>query len=203
MTRWRPAGLIESWFRPNPLESLLRNTESAVCNAPHPILPRCNRRARIACAIDLRADSARIALNASILARVMNADLVLIHVLPSIDEGVVVLAAGRDLPPTLRRDTALAELETFRFLPQSTRTMVVRGDVARALRCALRETEVDLLVAGPGRQEPGELRLGLHTLEIMRAAPCPVLVLDKKLPLSGDRRLRDSDSLHAETVVSI
>lgn len=202
VTRWRPAGLFRNWFRADPLESVLRHAESAVCNVAHPILPRRNRRARIACAIDLCADSARIALNASILARAMNADLVLIHVLPAIDEGILVLAAGGDLPPTLRRDTALCELETFRFLPQSTRTMAVRGDIAHALRCALRETEVDLLVIGPGRQEPGELKLGLHALEIVRAAPCPVLVLDKKLPLAGDRPVRESDALRPEFVAS-
>lgn len=181
MMPYAPGGILQRWFGRIMVESVLNHCLSAVCTGLRVPLSNRDRPLKIACALDLHDDSGRIALNASFLARTLDASLTFVHVLPAMDEGIVLLAAGDDLPPTLNEQVARRELDALRPASLgSSELLVVRGDPALAIRNALKRLGADLLVLGPGRQQPGEIRLGAHVLDIVRAAPCPVLVLDKE-----------------------
>lgn len=203
MTSWTPGGFFQRLSGESPLEFVLRHSESAVWNSARPVVPSRKPRLRVACAIDLFADSERIALNASILSRAMGAELVLVHVIPRLDEGIMLLAAGGDLPATLNHDLAHRELESFRLLTHGSRTKIVYGDVASGLRGAVRQLDADLLVIGPGRQRPGGLSLGDNAFEIVRAAPCPVLVLDKNPRPCGGPPLMEPDLSKVEAFSAV
>jgi nucleotide-binding universal stress UspA family protein len=129
------------------------------------------RRMKIACAVDLHEDGGRVALDAAFLARTLDARLAMIHALPRLDEGVILFAAGDDLPSTLNENAARRELASI--CPPSQECpdpLITRGEPPQAIRNALRKLDADLLVVGPGRQPPGEMKLGSHVFDIVRPA---------------------------------
>lgn len=181
MMPYAPGGMLKRWFGRVVVETVLNNCASAVWAGSGQRPSR--GRMKIACAVDLHADSGRVALNAAFLARTLDASLILLHVLPNMDEGVILLSTGDDLPVTLNEQVARRELEAIRPVSQEcSAPLIVRGDPPQAIRSALRKADADLLVIGPGRQAPGAMKLGGHVLDIVRASTCPVLVLDKELP---------------------
>ncbi len=183
MMPWPAAGFLQRWFGSSVVETVLRQCPSAFWTASTRKPAGRRLPMRIACAVDLFPDSARIALNAAFLANTFDADLVLLHSMPRLDEGMMILAAGRDLPPTLNKSVARRELESMCSVSQRCiEPVIVQGDAPRAIPSALKKLNADLLVIGPGRQVPGHLKLGSLVLDIVRASPCPVLVLDKEQP---------------------
>lgn len=183
MMPYPPGGILQRWFGRIIVETVLSQCPSALWTGLKPKPSGRLPRMKIACAVDLHEDSGRVALNAAFLVRTLDAGLAMIHALPDMDEGVILLAAGDDLPPTLNENVARRELAAICPMSQDCGDpLVVRGDPPQAIRNALRKLDADLLVIGPGRQPPGEMKLGSHVFDIVRAAPCPVLVLDKEQP---------------------
>lgn len=183
MMPYPPGGILQRWFGRIIVETVLSHCPSAVWTGLKPKPSGRLPRMKIACAVDLHEDSGRVALNAAFLAGTLDARLAMIHALPDMDEGVILLAAGEDLPATLNEHVARRELAAI--CPPSQECgdpLIVRGDPPQAIRNAVRKLDADLLVIGPGRQPPGQTRLGSHVFDIVRAASCPVLVLDKEQP---------------------
>lgn len=134
---------------------------------------------RILAAIDGSADSGRALAALAALPVPAGADVTLLHVLP-LDP----LAA--DLDPAARAEIEAAESANGgALLAAATRTLgdrrvrplVVRGDRIETILRVARDVDADLIVLGArGISEDGELPQGSVADEILRRAPCAVLV---------------------------
>jgi nucleotide-binding universal stress UspA family protein len=139
---------------------------------------------RICCAVDF-GDASRVALDrAADLARRLDAELTLLHVvvpLPAVADATVLVssqeldaAQAREDEAELARWAASAE----RALGRAVRTRVLAGDAAAVLVRHAREEGCDLLVLGThGRGGLPRLVLGSVAERVVRQAPCPVLVV--------------------------
>jgi nucleotide-binding universal stress UspA family protein len=103
--------------------------------------------------------------------------------------------ARRSAAPTLGQARELRRLGRFLQRLGGTRrgwTLVRAGDPAAELLAAARELDAELLVVGSrGLREIGSALLGSVSSEMMREAPCPVIVVPpgSALPVAGIRSI--------------
>lgn len=144
---------------------------------------------QILVATDLSSESLSTARYAAHLAKAQNAALTIVHV-PQI---TALLFPYYDLPIDLAgldtelEATARKKLDAFakRFVKEGVRTrVVVRRGTAHEIICAV-ATEIGasvIVMATHGRKGFGHVLLGSVTENVLREAPCPVLVVRPPAP---------------------
>jgi nucleotide-binding universal stress UspA family protein len=147
----------------------------------------------ICCPLDL-CDASRAALPLAIqLARQLDAELLLLHVLsfdPAVPEP---LPPAHDLPALVRRELAGARRQAVRAGVRSVRVAVRTGDPAEEIVELVRREPIDLLVMGThARKGLQRVALGSVAARVVRSAPCPVLTVSgpaaaRVAPLSAPR----------------
>jgi nucleotide-binding universal stress UspA family protein len=134
---------------------------------------------KILCAVDLR-DGSRSALeDAADLARTLDADLTLVHVLvPALASSEAVLP----LEALARESSALGDrIRAWKAAAEGiagrpVRAVLVRGSPGAEIVRAAEEGEYDLLVVGAEGHSVGRLGFGHVAETVVRDAPYPVLV---------------------------
>lgn len=137
---------------------------------------------RVLCPVDLSEASARAFGYAVDFARWYEARLTALHVVAPVP---VMLGATGALPPPPPDEEGERRAALSRFVAERTpaggpeiEAVVARGDPAREIAAHAREAGADLLVAGThGRSGLPRWLLGSVTEELLRTAPCPLLVV--------------------------
>ncbi|MFF9551168.1 universal stress protein [Methylobacterium fujisawaense] len=131
---------------------------------------------RILVATDFSPHSQRAVRRAGILAQQTGADLLLMHVV----DGAGTRQVARDVREAQRMTVEQAAVvpELFRV---NCRSLVVPGRMPDAVLDAAATRGIDVIVVGSahGKDAPG---LGRTVLGLIRAAPCPVLVVNRSVP---------------------
>jgi nucleotide-binding universal stress UspA family protein len=170
-------------------ESVLRAAPCAVLVVPHhalhPLAPGDVAFDRLLCAVDFSAPSIEGLSTSLTLAEDADARLTLLNVVDApghLDEVSPVNQAERLALDAADRATRLQRLREF--VPPSARTYchvetdVTEGKPAAEILLAARERASDLIVMGAGgRGALASLVLGSTTHDVLRQAPCPVLVI--------------------------
>jgi nucleotide-binding universal stress UspA family protein len=140
----------------------------------------------IVCGVDLPSGSTGATLTAAALARALVGRAVLAHVMdptPGPPEGGL---------PSLRRARHLGRLRAIAEaleLPYGTTVDVLAGEPAHELLKAATERDAELIVLGSrGLLEAGSARRGGMADALMRAAPCPVVVVPPHATVAPDIR---------------
>jgi universal stress protein A len=153
---------------------------------------------RICCAVDF-GEASRAALEQAIdLARLLDAELTLVHVvvpLPALSDAVVMVspqelnaAQAEEDEKVLARWAAEAEHE----LGRPVRVRAMAGDAAAELLRHARDERCDLLVVGThGRTGLPRLVLGSVAERVARQAPCQVLVVHDHLAIEKAAELAE------------
>lgn len=123
------------------------------------------------------------------LARDSDARLVILHAL---DAGAPIVADGVILPSGLDelRELARRQLAAFGSADPTIRAgyALREGPVTAEILGAAGELKADLIVMGThGRTGIGRLFLGSVAEEVLRKAPCPVLMVKATAPAKADR----------------
>lgn len=137
---------------------------------------------RVLCPVDLSDGSARALEHAVRLARFFDADLRVVHVLPSLVETVPPYLAPADYPfvePRREAEERLAAfVEPVRGRGVPVEAVVRVGRPARAIEEMALEVQADVIVmATHGRTGLGHLVLGSVTERVLRRAACPVMAV--------------------------
>jgi nucleotide-binding universal stress UspA family protein len=132
---------------------------------------------------------------ASSLARDYGARLIVLHVMgqPLIIQGGVMTAPPDPTPPEEERQAIREEL--LRIHPPDPAVTVERlleeGDAATGILQVAQERSCDLIVMGShGRTGLGRLLLGSVAEQVVRKAPCPVLIV--KLPQHQEKPSKEA-----------
>jgi nucleotide-binding universal stress UspA family protein len=134
----------------------------------------------IVCAIDLGSESAAALSAAADIADLLRGTLSILHGMPAIDESLLQLAALDELPVTLSRTAAEREIARLQRLTGTVAPVHIEtGELTRTVRRRLRRIGPGLLVVGAGESAERTGKLGPNVLALLRAAGCPVLVLEK------------------------
>jgi universal stress protein E len=143
-------------------EAVIRTSPAPVMVGAQGTPSRGTRVRRVLCALDLAETAAGTLAYASGIARALRADLVVLHVAPTL-----ALASA-----------AVATLAAAVPSPADGRTLVVKGEVNRTIVGQVRRNESDLLVIGQhgGDRSPRQY-LGSTTLWLLRRIECAVLVV--------------------------
>ena len=141
---------------------------------------------RILCPTDF-SENAGYALSVALdLARQNHATLVLLHVAESLGpEGVSFGEATTWLQPEAKVDRLKEQLHAQVPADAGVRVefLLREGDAARAIKEVVAAEGCDLVVIGThGRTGLGHLLMGSRAEQIVRSAPCPVLVLKYPRP---------------------
>jgi nucleotide-binding universal stress UspA family protein len=152
----------------------------------------------ILCPIDYGTCSRRAFTQATALARWYGASITALHVSEHAIDGPVMNAPGSILLVTPPREQRATELEAFVAVRSdasaSVNVAVDEGPVAARIVTAARTRQADLIVMGiHGRMNLRYLAfgaLGSVTLEVIRSAPCPVLVVPPAARARLDVRYR-------------
>jgi nucleotide-binding universal stress UspA family protein len=135
---------------------------------------------RVLCPTDLSDVSARAFDYAVELARWYEARLTVLHVVPTLP---LILGATADPPPPPPDQASLRRADLARFVADHggedrVEVVLAKGDPVHEIVARAAETSTDLMVVGThGRHGlPGWL-LGSVTEELLRRAPCPLLVV--------------------------
>ena len=138
---------------------------------------------QICCAVDF-ADQSRVAMEQSAeLARRFEAELTLVHALPSSPHtasDVLVSSRGLAAVEAEKAQEMLARwrADAERRVGRSVRSCMPTGDPAGAILRHAREERCDILVVGThGRSGVARLVLGSVAERVARESPCPVLVV--------------------------
>jgi nucleotide-binding universal stress UspA family protein len=130
---------------------------------------------RVLCGIELGSDGANVLNYASKVARDWSAELSITHVIPDVNEAML-MVYGLDetgeielAPDAVRRK--LVAMAASVDVPY--RIDISTGDVATELRNAAKRIQADLIIVGRGRRRNGEC--GGNIAEIIARSPCPVL----------------------------
>lgn len=173
-------GIVRRLFGPSTLHKVLRQCRCAVWTAQGPQALAKAKFSKIACAVDLSADSVRVLSAAGTLAKQWNCDLAIVHAMPEMDESLLQLAALNDLPVTLSQKVVRDEVAKLQSLASTSAGLHIEtSDVRKGVRRALHRLDADLLVIGPGRNAAKFGASGSNVKTLVRAASCPVLVLEK------------------------
>jgi nucleotide-binding universal stress UspA family protein len=134
---------------------------------------------RVLCATDLSTRSERALRAAAVLSARLNAQLMLLHVVPTRKErSARALAHGR-----LRE-----QLSTSGVPAESTPVLAVRtGDTAEAIAAVALETRADLIVMGAQRKRALAPLTGTTAERVIASARCPVLIVRSNGTLRYDR----------------
>ena len=160
---------------------------------PHP---------RILCMLGLAGDDRALVEYAQSLAEQSNGELVLYASAPRANEGFLLDMAGSHDSP-LSADAAMDRLHRLAAtLRVPNRSVVVTQSPYRGLRAAIREHEVDLVVA-PRQDRGGVAGVGFEFGALLRNISCPLLSLaSPALPMaSAARGQSQSESLELTTQV--
>jgi len=138
---------------------------------------------KILCAVDFSPVSEKVAEYARSLAALLNATIVVIHVVPSgpvyADFGIP-LASTETVGTTMvaEGEKTLAEFVERRFSDVEARGKVASGDFAEEiLRCA-KDEHADMIIIGThGRKGVGRLLFGSVAEQVLRHSPCPVMTI--------------------------
>lgn len=141
--------------------------------------------ARILCAVDYSDSSRRALANAIHLARQFEAELDVLHVVPSVAELAAQLAFAGDTPATLVPSDLSAEEATLtEFAGEhdltgvTCRQFIRQGKPHQQILEAAHQMATDLLVMGTvGRSTLTRLLVGSVTTRVMRALPCSAIAV--------------------------
>jgi len=113
------------------------------------------------------------------LAKRHGAKLYALHVRPAVSQAVVPPEAWEGLVKAGEIEAARQSREVLRVFPgMRVEVLIAEGDLWSSLAAAIKENNIDLLVAGTrGRSGIGKFLLGSVAEEILRKAPCPVLTV--------------------------
>jgi universal stress protein E len=127
---------------------------------------------RVLCATDLSMQSKRAVRAAAALSMRLDAQLMLLHVVPTRGSG-----SAQDLA----RDQLRAQLSTSGLPPESTPVLAVRaGDTARTIAAVALEMQADLVVMGAQRKRALASLTGTTAERVISTAGCPVLIIRSK-----------------------
>lgn len=130
------------------------------------------RRIMCAMALDWETDEA-LKVSAE-LAHQLGADLIAMHVVTPVEEGLLPLVEPGS-PPLSKEAIRKAMKDTLARMGISASVHVSVGEPSRHLASAAKEHHVDLIVIGRGGGPELPGGLGSHGYAIVRRAPCPVL----------------------------
>jgi hypothetical protein len=157
---------------------------------------RVTPRPRLLCMLGLAGDDRALVEYAQSLAEQSNGDLVLYASVPRANEGFLLdMVDSQDSP--LSADAAMDRLQRLgATLRVPNRSVVVTHSPYRGLRAAIREHEVDLVVA-PRNDRGGVAGVGFEFDAVLRNISCPLLSLaSPALPMtSAARGQSQSESL--------
>lgn len=138
---------------------------------------------KILCAVDFSQVSEKVAEHARSLAVPLNAEIVLIHVVPSgtvyADFGVP-LSSMETFCTTMitEGEKNLAAFSEKQFAGIEVRGKVTCGDFAEEILACAKEEQVDMIVMGThGRKGMDRLLFGSVAEKVLRRAPCPVVAV--------------------------
>jgi nucleotide-binding universal stress UspA family protein len=133
---------------------------------------------RIVCAVDLHQDSSALLETAISLARKLDAELVLVHVIATGEPRSIVAPPERIQALVTEAGLPLRELaaKAARALGRDVAARVEHGEPASEILRIARD--FDLLILGThGRRGLGRSLFGSVAKTVIRAAPCPVLTV--------------------------
>jgi nucleotide-binding universal stress UspA family protein len=131
----------------------------------------------VVCAVDLSRGDERPAAVAARVARALGARAVLVHVVEYEPPGVTSIHRVREV-------AALDTLVHKHDFPEGTLARLVGGEPAKSLVRVARNHDAQLLVVGSrGLGELGTALLGSVSAELLRTAPCPVVVVPPALTI--------------------
>jgi nucleotide-binding universal stress UspA family protein len=164
-------GGLRRWILGSTTENVLRQASCAVWTEGglgHPHV----RWSPVLCAIDLEPGSERVLSYAARVAEHLHANLVVVHAIPPMSEGLLMHPA--DLPYALSYTTAHSALERMsENLNLSVEPIIETATVVNAVSRVAARMRARLLVIGRGGH--GTERIGTHTYDFIANAPCPVL----------------------------
>lgn len=129
---------------------------------------------RIMCAVGLDWETDEALREAAELAKRLGAELIAIHVVTPVEEGLLPLVEPGG-PPVSTQATRKAMQHTLDRMGVMARVLVSAGEPSRHLASAAKEHNVDVIVIGRGGGPELPGGLGSHGYAIVRRAPCPVL----------------------------
>jgi nucleotide-binding universal stress UspA family protein len=164
-------GTLCRWIIGSTAEAVLQRAPCAVWAESGTGVPH-SRWSPVLCAIDLKQNSQHVLRYAARIAETLGANLFVVHAIPETSEGL--LAHSSHLPVALSEGEAERRLHRLLAgLDLYAETLINRGTVESVVSRAARQIRAKLLVIGPGG-EPASAA-GMHTYDLVRGAPCPVL----------------------------
>jgi nucleotide-binding universal stress UspA family protein len=129
---------------------------------------------RILVAASLDWETEAVLKKAAELAHQLRAELLAVHVITPVEEGLLPLVSPGG--PPMSTESVRTELEEMLVRTGvSAKGHVYIGEASRQVSLAARELKADLIVIGKGGAPELPGRLGSHGYAIVRRAPCPVL----------------------------
>jgi nucleotide-binding universal stress UspA family protein len=182
---------------------VMRSTKRPVCvtdlrSANRDYRFRCRR---ILCMLALDGTDDQLLLHAQALAQRSASDLILLGVVPEVNEGILletILGFDRPLSPSvaLERIQVLGEGLSVRY-----ETLVLIGSPYNCIRMAARERGADVVVAARQSQGSTESKY-LDMQSVLRRLPCPLISVTGRAPsaqsIRGEREA-SSDFEHASS----
>jgi nucleotide-binding universal stress UspA family protein len=135
---------------------------------------------RIVCAVDLHQDSGVLLETAISLARKLDAELALVHVIATGEPKVIVAPPERVQALVTEAGLPLRDLaaKAATALGRGVAARVEHGEPASEILRVAQESDCDLLILGThGRRGLGHALFGSVARTVIRAAPCPVLTV--------------------------
>ncbi len=129
---------------------------------------------RILCALAMDWETDRVLKESAELAQQVGAELIAVHVVTPVEEGLLPLIEPGS-PPISTGSVRKAMQDTLHRMGVSAQVQVSVGEPSRRVASAARECNADLIVIGKGGGPELPGRLGSHGYAIVRRAPCPVL----------------------------
>jgi nucleotide-binding universal stress UspA family protein len=129
---------------------------------------------RVLCAVSLDWETNEILKQAAGFASRLDAELIALHVVTPVEEGLLPLIDPGS-PPLSTGSVETAMHQALDSAGVSAQVHVSVGEVSRQVACAAKEQNADLIVMGRGGAPELPGRLGSHGYAIVRRAPCPVL----------------------------
>lgn len=129
---------------------------------------------RIMCAVGLDWETDEVLKKSAEIATQVGADLIAMHVIAPLEEGLLPLLDPAGLPLSTQ-SVRQAMQEALDRTGVSAQVHVSVGEAAREVAGAAKEHNADLIVIGKGGGPELRGRLGSHGYAIVRRAPCPVL----------------------------
>jgi nucleotide-binding universal stress UspA family protein len=129
---------------------------------------------RMLCAVSLDWETDGVLTQAAGLADQLGADLVAMHAIAPLEEGLLPLVNTAGIPASIESIQRVME-DALNRTGVNAEIEVQVGEASRRVACTAKEENADLIVIGRGGRPDLPGRLGSHAYAIVRRAPCPVL----------------------------